>query len=385
MKCSKKLIGSCVPYLQAVTVSLLLAYNALGGECFSNKEVSFPSTAKNITIAGTLSVPVGKGPFPAVLMITGNGPHTRDQMISNSPMFKMIGDHFAKGGFVVLRTDARGYGKSTGPNDWEQYTTADRVEDNRAALAFLRKQIEVNKDKIVLFGHSEGAMIAASIAAADAKIALSILLAPAVFRGDEVIARQLEGSLVRRGASTQTGAAVRDSFVKFARFAANGGADGEEFDKLALEFLSAHGVEKEKLDLKLARGLLDGYLKSKWYRYFFAMDPSEDLSRITTPIYAIFAGEDKQVEWQHHGPALVAALAKANNQDTTLTVIPDQDHFFFEFKGKRAEKHIPGKMTVADELFTRLDAYMNQKRRMEPCQGAGNESADALGQIKKGK
>ena len=344
--------------LSATVVSVSFANSS---ECFSDIEVSFPSTVQGITIAGTLSIPSAKGPFPAILMITGNGPHTRDQMISKSPMFKMLGDHFARQGFVVLRTDARGYGKSTGPNDHEQNTTADRVADNKAAIAFLLSRNEADKGRIILFGHSEGAMIAGALAAADPNIAMTVLLATSALRGDEVVSRQLEGNLTRRGAEPKNAAAVRAQFMKFAKFVVDGGSEGEEFDKLALDFLAAHGVEKEKLDLKLARSLIVGYLKSPWAKYFFSYDPVVDLSRINTPVFAIFGENDTNVPWRVHLPALVDALSHAGSNDHTIRIIPNQDHFFFEFEGKRQEKHTPGKMQIADELFAALDSVFKER------------------------
>ncbi|MBK9155850.1 MAG: alpha/beta hydrolase [Chloracidobacterium sp.] len=336
------------------------AFGQEAAKCFGDREVSFASKARDISIAGTLSVPNGKGPFPTVLMITGNGPHTRDQIISNSPMFKMIGDHFARRGFVVLRTDARGYGKSSGPNDWEKYTTADRVEDNQAALAFLGQQKEVDKKRIILFGHSEGALIAAAIAAKD-NVALSILLAPSTLKGDEVVARQLEGNLLRRGADPKNAEAVRKAFIEFARFAVAGGSEGEEFDRLALNFLEAHGVAKEKLDLKLARGLIGGYLTAPWYKYFFAYDPAKDLSAMRSPAIAIFAGEDTNVPLPLHKPRLEKTIWNGKGSMYSIFVIPDQDHFFLEFEGKRQEKHTPGKMQVAEELFSTLDVELERR------------------------
>ena len=35
-----------------------------------------------VVLSGELSLPIGAGPHPAVILITGNGPHTREQIIS---------------------------------------------------------------------------------------------------------------------------------------------------------------------------------------------------------------------------------------------------------------------------------------------------------------
>ncbi|MCB1023350.1 MAG: alpha/beta hydrolase, partial [Acidobacteria bacterium] len=236
---------------------------------------------------------------------------------------------------------------------------------------FLRAQKGVDTNRIVLFGHSEGAMIAAALAATEKEPVLTILMATSALKGDEVVSRQLAGNLVRRGASEKTAEAVRQEFLRFAEFAVNDGKDQEEFQKIALDFLKAHGVAEDKLDPEFAKGLLKGYLESPWYLHFFAFDPAADLSKIKSPIFAIYGGEDSNVPWRIQLPALVEAVSASGNQDLSVVVIPDEDHFFLEFEGKRLEKHNPGKMLIADEFYSAIDAELMRRGLSEgACQSA---------------
>ena len=335
--------------------------------CYTERDVTFVSTAKGITIAGTLSTPVGGGVHPAVLMITGNGPHTREQRISNSPMFTMIGDHLARRGFVVLRTDARGFGGSTGPNNDELYTTADRVEDNRAALEFLRQQPGVDGGRIVLLGHSEGAMIAAELAP-EARPALTVLLSTSALPGREVFARQRADNLRRRGGTEEASDAVYQQLLRFADFLASPDRTNRaQFDAIALDFLEAHGVQKKDLDPKLAQSLLDGFLEAPWYWYFVTLDPRVALRRIHTPVFAVFGEEDENLRWRDHLVSLVESVGadRGAGADTTAelttAVLPDQGHFFLEFEGRRMVKHVAGKMVIAEELYAVLDAELTRR------------------------
>ena len=335
--------------------------------CYTERDVTFASTAKDITIAGTLSTPVGGGVHPAVLMITGNGPHTREQRISNSPMFTMIGDHLARRGFIVLRTDARGFGASTGPNNDELYTTGDRVEDNRAALEFLRKQPGVDGGRIVLLGHSEGAMIAAELAP-EARPALTVLLSTSALPGRGVFAWQRADNLRRRGGTEEASAAVYQQLLRFADFLASPDRTNRaQFEAIALDFLEAHGVEKKDLDPKLAQSLLDGFLQAPWYWYFVSHDPRVALRKIHTPVFAVFGEEDENLRWRDHFASLVESIGADSGagadttSDLTTAVLPDQDHFFLEFEGHRMEKHVPGKMVIAAELYAVLDAELTRR------------------------
>jgi alpha-beta hydrolase superfamily lysophospholipase len=331
--------------------------------CFTEREFRVASSAPGIEIAGSIMVPRGSV-RASVLMITGAGPHTREQRISDTPMYTMIAEHLARRGMVVARTDARGFGASSGPADDEAYTSADRAEDNRAVLEFLRAQPEFAGLKFGLFGHSEGALIAATIAAEDDGIGFNVFLAPPTIKGDEVMADQTEDNLIRRGASPEAAAAVRVQMLRFARFLAGDRLNHEEFARIAHDFLAAHGVPEEDNNAEFAQGLISGYLSAPSYWFFAAHDPQKDLSRLSQPSIAIFAERDQNVRTSRHLPAFVAAMEAAENADFTTLVLADQDHFFLEHDGARVDQHVPGEMNVAQELYDALDAELGQRGLM---------------------
>jgi pimeloyl-ACP methyl ester carboxylesterase len=289
----------------------------------------------------------------------------------------MIADHLARRGLVVLRTDARGYGQSTGKNDWESYTTDDRIEDNRAILNFLKQQPDVAADRIVLLGHSEGAMIAAALAASEESPALVVLLSTSALPGNEVFAQQMADNLRRQGATEDVAKAVHEQLLRFADLLVNDRENRPRFEALALDFLAAHGVPDEDLDPKFAQGLLEGYLQAPWYWRFVSLDPREHLKQVHAPLLAVFAGADQQVPWQTHLPSLIGALSEGGNADFAATVLPEQDHFFLEFEGRRLERHVPGKMHVADELLAAIDAELSRRGLLEsprPVETSGGAS-----------
>ena len=323
--------------------------------CYRTREIGFESDEAGVRIAGDFTVPAGTGRFAAVQLITGNGPHTRDQLISNSPMFRQLAEHLAHRGIAVLRTDARGFGGSSGEPDDEAHTTAERARDNSAAFRWLASQPEVDPKRIALVGHSEGAMIAVMLASEGRQPALLALLAPSTLPGREVKATQMSDNLRRRGADAATAAAVHAQLLRFFDFLARDGRNNAEFAAIANDFLAAHGVERKDIDPKLAQGLLSGFLDSRWDRFFVGYDPGPDLRKAKAPIAAFFAGDDRNVPWRQHLPALVAAAAEGGNDRLGLHVLPGQDHFFLEFEGHRVDQHVPGKMQLSPALLEALD------------------------------
>ncbi|MBC7805775.1 MAG: alpha/beta hydrolase, partial [Akkermansiaceae bacterium] len=79
---------------------------------YRTEEVAYANPkAMGVSIAGTLSVPAGAGPFPVVLFITGSGPQDRDETIMEHKPFAVIADYLARRGIASLRVDDRSVGK----------------------------------------------------------------------------------------------------------------------------------------------------------------------------------------------------------------------------------------------------------------------------------
>ena len=70
--------------------------------------------APGVTLAGTLTLPPGRGPFPAAILISGSGPQDRDESLLGHKPFAVLADHLTRQGIAVLRYDDRGFGASTG-------------------------------------------------------------------------------------------------------------------------------------------------------------------------------------------------------------------------------------------------------------------------------
>ena len=100
------------------------------------EEITFPNPDDpRVTLAGTLTVPEGRGPFPAVVLISGSGPQDRDETLFGHRPFAVLADHLSRRGIAVLRYDDRGFGRSTG--DHGSATSADFATDANAAVRFL--------------------------------------------------------------------------------------------------------------------------------------------------------------------------------------------------------------------------------------------------------
>src|SRR6266568_41891 len=156
---------------------------------YREEEVSYSNPAAKIQLGATLTIPPGKGPFPAVLLIAGSGPHDRDESIMEHKPFLVLADYLTRKGIVVLRADKRGIGKSGG--DYSQAVMADFASDAEAGVAYLKTRVEVDPRKIGLVGHSEGAIEAPMAAAHNSDVAYIVMMAGPGVRGDQLLPEQL--------------------------------------------------------------------------------------------------------------------------------------------------------------------------------------------------
>jgi hypothetical protein len=288
-------------------------------------------------------------------------------------MFGMIADRLARVGYRVVLTDPRGFGDSTvngesyEPQQWLQIPSALRIADNRALLDYLAAHPHTGE--LIVFGHSEGAMIASQLAADRSDIDLAVLLAGPALPGAEVFARQRTDFMIREGVDPMLAERVYPALLRFAEFVASDAVDDEAAWQAVLTDMM---VAQSALDAPFYNADILGFYRSgsAWHRAFMAYDPASDLGRLSTPVLAFYGAADDATPPAIHAPVLLQHLSAAGNGDVELHVLPDQDHFFLEFEGRRVDRHPFGQTEIADELTAALlDALERRYGVLAGCAG----------------
>lgn len=291
---------------------------------YRGEEISFANAAAKVTLAGTLTLPRGLGPFPAAILIAGSGPMDRDEFIADHRPLLVLSDYLTRKGIAVLRYDKRGVGKSTGVADTA--TTLDLAADASAAVEFLKSRKEINPGKIGLIGHSEGALIAPYLATHSNKdIAWLVLLAPPATVGEETLLRQSE-LIGRVGGLSDT---QLESSLSFDHAAYD--LVRAQTDTAALAEKLAQLVKDSQMDAVLPPAALENQLRmlsSPWFRFFLDYDPIPALQSLQTPTLALYGQKDLQVPFKLNLPLLQKALQDAGNKDFEARELPGLNHLF---------------------------------------------------------
>ena len=311
---------------------------------YHSEDVVYSNADQSIQFGGTLTYPKTdslKGiaavhSYPAVILITGSGEQDRDETLFDHKPFAVIADYLTKQGFVVLRVDDRGMGKTTG--FFSDATSMDFAKDVEAGLDFLEKQPMVNKNKIGLIGHSEGGLIAPIVADERSEIKFIILLAGPGIPIIDLMQQQMEAVSKSNG---ETAAKAR----------ANGQLMRIVWDEAAKNEDSTTTVQHIRMKIESWSKTLDTAtlakfknqdtasinrqiteamkaLNGKWYKYFISFNPQPYLEKLDCEVLALNGSKDVQVIAVTNLKGIKQSLQKSKSTKYDVIEVPALNHLF---------------------------------------------------------
>jgi alpha/beta superfamily hydrolase len=307
---------------------------------YTTEDVYFTNSEFIITLAGTLTMPEGDGPFPAVIMITGSGAQNRNEELMGHKPFWVIADYLTRNGIAVLRYDDRGVGKSQG--NYAAATSADLATDAEAAFKYLKTNSRIDPKAIGLIGHSEGGLIAPIVASSNSQIAFIVSLAGPGVTGEQIILRQgtdissasgIDKKKINENLSTN-----KKLFEVIKKEQDNKKAV-EEMTSLYREILRKQKASPEETDLALKAITASFNAETiPWFRYFLSTNPGDFWKKVKCPVLALNGEKDMQVAADENLPAIEKALKSGGNNNIKTIKLEGLNHLFQHCKtGLRAE------------------------------------------------
>ena len=313
-------------------------------EIESREEVRFPSGS--VQLAGTLIAPATHGKHPAVIVVHGSGPESREHML---PFARFLVRH----GMAVLGYDKRGVGGSTG--DWKTTAFDELAGDVVAAFAYLQTRSDIDHSQIGLIGVSQAGWIM-PMAAVRAKtmaflISVSGAAVPAAETTIDHAQREMAVSGMPPGTVAEIIALMRLQY-EFAR-------TGKGWDQYA--------AAREKLSARMGPppetfpGSPD-HPQFQIIRRSYLYDPTPTLRQLQLPVLALFGELDNNILPQKNRDAWEAALKGGGNRDYTLRILPKANHEMFEAKIGNNEE-MASLQRFVPAYFSTVESWLAQRIR----------------------
>ncbi|WP_412070222.1 alpha/beta hydrolase family protein [Rubrivirga sp. IMCC43871] len=337
--------------LRTLLLAVLLAAGASAQDAYTESPVSFDSV-EGVTLAATLTVPAGDGPFPGVVLVSGSGLQDRDggpdspSFVPGYRMYRDLAHALAERGIASLRYDERGAGESTAGATPEAVTSYDYADDAAAAARVLDARPEIGWVGIV--GHSEGGAIAPLVATSEPVVDGIVMVAGPGVSGRDIILSQNRSGMASQGVSP---AGVEAFLVPadsaFARLAATARGDFSDADHEAVQGMISRSFfalpAEDAATLGLSATLVPmvvaqqmAAISGAWFRAFLALDPTDTIREIEVPALALFFELDQQVDPALNVEPIREALGASASPDWAVVTLDGLNHVF-----QRAETGSP--------------------------------------------
>ena len=332
---------------------------------YTTREVTVTSPVDGVTLASTVVIPAGQGPFPGVVFMSGSGAQDRDQTIAGHKPFLVLADRLARIGVASLRLDDRGVGGSGG--NTLELTTNTAIVDAKAAVRTLATQPEVDADEVGLLGHSEGAMLAPMAAMHNSRIAFLVLLAPPAMRGDELLLLQREAVRRAVGVSGERLDHERQLHEQLIGAVERGAAEEEILaDLRALAAAERAGKDDPDGSTDRVVEAQAPMLTSLWFLDFLRRDPGPALRTTRIPVLALFGERDLQVPPVPNADRLRAMLKSAGNDHAVVRVLPGLNHLFQPSARGLPNEYAISQTTIYEGAIDAVEEFIASVTSAEP-------------------
>jgi pimeloyl-ACP methyl ester carboxylesterase len=295
----------------------------------------------NTTIAGTLMLPNGNGPFPGMVCTHGSG-----NIVRTFAAYRSEGVFYARLGFATLIYDKRGSGNSSG--DLASASLEDLADDALAGVRALKGRPDVIASQIGVSGISQGGWVAPLAATRSPDVAFVIVISPCSINPMEQSIFNVEN--VMRSAGYSEAAVARATDLRRRIYSAvRTGHPDPDVQSLIDAARNEAWFAASQLPASVPAEVSSGE------RAFLLFDPLPMWRRLSVPVLALWGGMDTQVPSRESQRAIEAAL-NPSNADHTLILYPLGNHNLLLPRAKGGFPHvaIASRRAMADWLRERF-------------------------------
>ncbi len=283
-------------------------------------------------LPGTLTMPVENKKNTVVVFVHGSGQNDRDESAFGNKTFKDLAIGLANDGYATVRYDKRGFANQI--KNPETFTVYEEVlDDVDAVVDWISKNERLKAKKIIVLGHSLGAMLAPYTAENNEKVAGIIMMAGPANRLEDLIAYQIELLANLDGKLTKEEKAQIAEINRRAAFVKNDLAETASPSDIPMNATASYWISLNQIDqLSLAK-------------------------HCEKPMLILNGERDYQV------PMSEFEVWKQNlgeKENVTFVSFAKLNHFFFEGEGPASPDEYTIPAHVPEYVFAELIAWLDK-------------------------
>ena len=298
----------------------LLSGLLLAGASCSNQSATEEITFRSgpFTLVGDLNLPHGRGPFPVVVFVHGDGPNNRTSGVTYPPIMERMW----RAGYATFAWDKPGTGESAGEIDRSrlQHQRAQIVLD---AIEVLRSRADIDPEWIGMWGISQAGYVMPRVLQRSDDVAFMIAVSSPGVPGVEQGAYLVTAQAVCAGLPEEDRQQVEYLFSAVER-----ARTYEEYVRYKRALADYPALESLEGLLNVRVGYLrpreDWHLEDLEGDYYW--DPMQVIETITIPVLAVFGDRDTQIDPVQGAEAYREALARGGNPHSRVELVPGTDH-----------------------------------------------------------
>lgn len=336
----------------------LLLIAACAGQSQESRTEEILFSSGPFRIVGDLRLPEGRGPYPVVVFVHGDGPNNRTAGATYPPIMERM----ERVGYATFAWDKPGTGESTGQID------RSRLVEQRAqivldAIAVLKAHPDIDPEQIGLWGISQAGYVMPRVLSVSEDVAFMIAVSCPGEAGFK------QGSYLVAAQAACAGLPVEDvERVKSLIAAASLAQTYEEYVRYKAPLAEYPALEAiTELGFKVEVGSEEAWHADDLEGVYYAFDPMEVIEQTTIPVLALFGEKDTQADPIQGTEAYRRALTRAGNPHSRVQLIPGADHnLILSETGCLAERNRRARSewkNYAPEYLDTLEAWLGALQR----------------------
>ena len=272
--------------------------------------------------------------MPVVILLAGAGADDRDGVVAGVPILGQLAGALADAGFLTVRYDKRGNGQSGGRA--ESATLGDHADDAVAVVRWLASRRDVDRDRIAILGHNEGAWAALLAATRERRIAAIITIASPSTLGAELVLEQQRRMLDRSDVPPA------DRVAKI-----------ELQTRINSAVASGRGWEDIPADMRKQAD-------TPWFQSVLTFDPAKVARNVRQPLLIVHGELDAEVP-ASHADRLAALGKEGRSRSVAVVTVRGVNHLLLPaVTGDVREYASLQDRTVSKDVSTKINEWLSR-------------------------